>query len=134
MPEDLHLTVDDSSGLHAVVTIQGELDVTTAPQFRQTLMSVVARMYPAVILDLSGVEFIDSSALGVILTAYRQIKAQEGAMAIASPIPRITRILEITGLTLSFPVRPSVAEAVASVASDPKPASPDGAVAGELDS
>jgi anti-sigma B factor antagonist len=130
VPEDLQLTIDESAGSYVVLSVEGELDVSTAPQLREALMSVVARLYGTVILDLSGVGFIDSSALGVILSAWKQIKAQDGSMAIASPTPRITRIFEITGLTLSFPVCPSVPEALAAAGPQPEPPSTDGAITG----
>jgi anti-anti-sigma factor len=114
------VTVDDSAGSHVVVLIDGELDVSTAPQLRETLASVVSHRHGAVILDLSGVGFIDSSALGVILNASKQIKAQNGELAVASPTARITRIFEITGLSLSFPVCGSVADALAALGPEPE--------------
>jgi anti-sigma B factor antagonist len=122
--EDLQLTVDESSKSHVVVTVRGELDVAVAPQLREVLMSVAARMHEAVILDLGGVEFIDSSALGAILGAWKQIKAQDGSMVVVSSTDRITRIFEITGLSLSFPVCGSMDQALAVLGLDPE-RSPD---------
>jgi anti-sigma B factor antagonist len=128
VPEDLRVTVDDSAGSHVVVSIGGEVDVSTAPRLRDALMSVVARGYETVVLDLSDVGFIDSSALAVILSAWKQIKAHDGSLAIASPTPRIARIFEITGLTLSFPVCGSVSEALAAAGRPSEPPTTDGAI------
>lgn len=85
-------------------TVRGELDLVGAPRLRAELD---ARWSPAVhelVLDLSEVTFVDSSGLGVILTCYRRLCAQEGRMRIVGASPMVRRVLEMSGVTALIPV------------------------------
>ena len=112
MKNDLKLTVEERPGSVAILKVGGELDVATAPQFRDKLLEIVGQMFGRVVVDLTPVEFIDSSALGVILNAWKQLKAQDATLVVVSPKPRISRIFEITGLALSIRVCSSIDEAL----------------------
>lgn len=122
MANELELTVESEHGSHVTLRVSGELDAATAPQLREKLHELVGQLYGVIVLDLGPVDFIDSSALGVILSAWKLMKAQDGALVIVSPHPRITRIFEITGLTLSISVCETVEEALAAADSWRHPA------------
>ena len=106
MSDEVGIEIDEG-GSCTVVRVRGYLDVSTSPRLREKLNEVVPKA-SAVVLDLSEIEFLDSSALGVILNAWKHLQADGGTLAVVSPQERITKIFEITALTLSINVVPSM--------------------------
>ena len=96
----------------SVVTVTGEIDVATAPGLRECLVKQEADGVSAIVVDLSGVSFIDSTALGVLVGAYRRQVEAGGTLKLVVTEPRILKVLEITALTSVFPVFATVDEAV----------------------
>ena len=85
--------------------IKGEIDLATADELREIVDEQLKNKgYKAVILELSGVSFIDSSGLGFILGRYKKIKGQGGMMYIVGARPSVSRLLEISGITKLIPV------------------------------
>lgn len=99
-------------GSTALLTASGELDLYAADPLRDALTPLIDRHPPALIVDLSGVGFIDSTALGVLVGAAKLVRGGGGSFVVVSSDPRIVRLLEITGLTLLFVVRKTLAEAL----------------------
>lgn len=95
-----------------VVLVSGEVDVYTANSLRERVTEVLARKPEKLIVDLSGASYLDSTGLGVLLSASRQLP---GAVAVVSPRPRITRLFEATGLSQTLNVYPTLADAVRSM-------------------
>jgi anti-sigma B factor antagonist len=99
---------------YSVVSVVGELDVATAPEMRSRLEeSIDASKLPAVVADLLGVTFIDSTALGVLIGALKRSQAAGGEFRIVAAEPRILKVFEITGLTELFSIYPTLDEATA---------------------
>ena len=89
----------------AIVTLRGELDAHDAPRLREVLTIAVeelgARHGPngrRLVLDLTGVEFLDSTALGTMIGALRRVREADGEMRIVLPETPARRIFDITGL------------------------------------
>ena len=80
-----------------VVTVQGELDVTSSQQFDECLAEASSSS-DRMILDLSGVDFMDTSALAVIVGHWKKLEAAGGSLALAGARYRYTKTLWITGL------------------------------------
>lgn len=110
MAEDVRLE-EENLGSHTVVRATGFLDVSTSPRLREKLLQVLATAPRVILLDLGGIEFLDSSALGVILNAWKQMQADDAILAVVSPQARITKIFEITALNLSIRIFASMDEA-----------------------
>ena len=110
MADDVSFQVEDL-GTHTVVRANGFLDVSTSPRLRDALNEVPVGSNRYVLLDLGGIEFLDSSALGVILSAWKHMHAEGSTLAVVSPHEHVTKIFEITALTLSIDVHPSLDEA-----------------------
>jgi anti-sigma B factor antagonist len=87
----------DQSADPVVVRVQGELDLSTAPSLAQALTEA-APSSATVVVDLSGVGFIDSSAIGALLTAGRARTEAGGRLQIGSRSNAVDRVLEIAGL------------------------------------
>ena len=109
--------VDDDEGRQdrkaRVMHPEGRLDVAGAPAFRDQVRRLVDGGSTKLILDLGGVSFIDSSGLGSIIVGLRLARRAGGDIRIASPPPQFTRLLELTSLSRTLPVYPSVEDALA---------------------
>ena len=113
MPE-LHISLE-SHGDAVVVSIQGELDVVSKQRFEDCL-SEAAEQSDRVVLDLSRVDFMDTTALAVIVAHWRRQAAEGGRFLLAGARYRYTKALWITGLADRLPMYDSVEEALAAVA------------------
>jgi anti-sigma B factor antagonist len=94
-----------------VVTVQGQLDVATAPRFRQVLVEAQYGGSTDVLVDLDGVEFLDSFGLGVLVGALRRARAHDAAFVLACSRARLLHLLEVSRLSEIIRVVPD-AEAV----------------------
>ena len=108
---DLGLDLVERDGW-AVLGVSGEVDVATAPRLRERLIDLVNGGQHRIVVDLSGVEFLDSTGLGVLVGALKRVRTNDGEMALVCAEPRILKVFEITGLTKVFPMFGSVDEAV----------------------
>ena len=106
-------------GTSVVVAVQGELDITSRQRFDDCL-SEAAASSDRVVLDMSAVDFMDTSALAVIVGHWRRQAAAGGMFLLAGARYRYTRALWITGLADRLPMYDSVDEALA--AAGPAPA------------
>lgn len=95
----------------AVVAVQGELDLFTAPRLHEALVQAIALGAHSVVADLADVTFIDSTALGVLIDASKQLRVCDGSLAIAGPNGSVRRVLELTGLDRIIDVRATCAAA-----------------------
>src|ERR671932_790098 len=98
-----------------VVSVSGELDIATADRFAEEFQRTAERSARRVIVDLVGLTFIDSVALGVLTEEARRLRAVGGTCIVVSQDPRILRVLAITGLHRIFRIERSLAEAVEEV-------------------
>lgn len=87
-----------------VLEIGGEIDVYTAPLLRERLIELVAGGAHHVVVDLSRVEFLDSTGLGVLAGAHRRLRAAEGSLTLVCPHERLLKIFRITGLDSVFDI------------------------------
>jgi anti-sigma B factor antagonist len=95
-----------SQGDHAVVTVSGEIDLYTAPRLHSELAAVIASAAPAsqVILDMSGVDFCDSTGMNVLLSSLRASREKDVEFALSAPRPAVKKILQVTGLDAVFTI------------------------------
>jgi anti-sigma B factor antagonist len=108
---DLGLDVVERNGF-AVLAIHGEVDVYTAPQFREQLIQLVDQGHRNIVVDLEGVEFLDSTGLGVLVGGLKRVRSHDGDLALVCTQRRILKVLEITGLTKVFSIYDSADAAV----------------------
>jgi anti-sigma B factor antagonist len=88
---------------HTIVTICGEIDLYTAPRLHSELAGVLTEgMPPRVVIDMSGVEFCDSTGMNVLLSCLRRARERGGELEIAAPKPAVRKILHVTGLDSVF--------------------------------
>jgi anti-sigma B factor antagonist len=93
------VTTIDQVGDVYVVTLRGEIDAFTSPGLRNELRELVEEDDAhAVVVDLSGVTFLDSSALGALVGLLRRLRERDGRLLIVQPATAARRIFEHTGL------------------------------------
>jgi anti-sigma B factor antagonist len=93
-----------------VIQLDGDLDIFIVDEMRRDLTGA-AEEYRHVVLDLSSVRFLDSSALGVLVKTKQVASTGGGAVCLAAPSEFIQRILDTTGLNRVFPTFDDVEEA-----------------------
>jgi anti-sigma B factor antagonist len=94
---------------HSVISLEGEIDMSGAPALRTTLMALVDDATDrAVILDLAGVTFMDSSGVGALLTVYRALQPAQRSLVIANAQRIVARVLDLTNVDTIIPMLESV--------------------------
>ncbi len=109
--EDLKLRVHVVDGL-PVFELSGSLDIATSPTVRATLLEASARGDHRLIVDLTNVEFLDSTGLGALIGAQRRAREVGGELRLVVKEGQIVRLLRITGLLKIFAVYPTLDDAV----------------------
>jgi anti-sigma B factor antagonist len=109
---ELGLDVRESNG-YSVLAVHGEVDVYTAPRFRERLISLVSEGKHRIVVDLEGVDFLDSTGLGVLVGGLKRVRTHDGDLTLVCTKSRILKVFEITGLTKVFTIYESVDDAVA---------------------
>jgi anti-sigma B factor antagonist len=110
---DLGLEVDGDHPPYTVLAVNGEVDVYTAPRLREKLVELVSQGKYQIIVDLEGVDFLDSTGLGVLVGGLKRLRSHDGDLVLVCTQPRILKVFEITGLTKVFAIHDSVAAAAA---------------------
>jgi anti-sigma B factor antagonist len=108
-----------------VIELGGEVDLYTAPEFKERLVQVIEDGKKQLVVDLSKATFIDSTTLGVLVGGVKRLRPTGGSLALVCTDQNITKIFEITGLDRVFPIHASRDEALQSASSG------DGAPAAE---
>lgn len=87
-----------------IIELEGEVDVYTAPQLKQQMISLLEGGSKQMVVDLTKVEYLDSTALGVLIGGLKRMRETDGNMVLVCPSPRIRRVFEITGLDKIFDI------------------------------
>jgi anti-sigma B factor antagonist len=96
-----------------VISLAGEVDLYTAPEFKQQLLEVIGQGGKNVVIDFSNTTFIDSTTLGVLVGGVKRLRTNGGALSLVCADRNITKIFEITGLDRVFTIYGTRDEAVA---------------------
>jgi len=101
--------VDDETH---IVSVIGEIDLFTAPEFKQHVAAPIDAGRKHVVVDLTETTFIDSSSLGVLIGAHRRLRRYEGSLVIVCNNDAIAKTFRITGLDSVFTIVASLEEAL----------------------
>ncbi|MET8586719.1 STAS domain-containing protein [Streptomyces collinus] len=133
----LDLTVHHPGHDTAVLTVAGDLDLHTAPTLHTRALTVLARDVPHLVVDLAGVDHVDSTGLSTLLTLLHATREAGGSLRLARIPGRLTRMVTLTGISHLLPVYDTVAAALtdptAATATAPTAASAPEAAAGAGD-
>ena len=98
-----------------VISLSGEVDLYTAPEFKQQLLEVISQGAQTVIVDLTNTTFIDSTTLGVLVGGVKRLRPNGGRLSLVCSDRNITKIFEITGLDRVFTIHATRDEAVEAI-------------------
>jgi anti-sigma B factor antagonist len=110
--------VDDGT---YVISLTGEVDLYTAPEFKQQLLDVISEGGKEVVVDFSDTTFIDSTTLGVLVGGVKRLRTLDGRLSLVCSDRNITKIFEITGLDRVFTIYPTRDEALAKTGASSQP-------------
>lgn len=108
---DFRVEVTEQHGW-TVVGVAGEVDVATAPGLRSRLIDLIAEGRHRLVVDLSWVDFIDSTGLGVLIGALKRVRSHGGDLQLVVDDPRVHKIFAITGLEQVFDIHPALVDAL----------------------
>lgn len=94
-----------------VIHVDGELDVYTAPLLKEAVDSGMAQGHLQMVVDLTRVAFIDSTALGVLAGSLRRARAEAGDLRLVMDDPHLEKMFRITGFYSMFSIHRSVEDA-----------------------
>jgi anti-sigma B factor antagonist len=95
-----------------VVAVKGEIDLFTAPEFKERVSAPIDAGRSNVIVDLTATTFIDSSSLGVLIGAHRRLKLRGGSLVVVCDNDAIVKTFRITGLDGVFTLVRSLDDAL----------------------
>ena len=107
-PPSLKLEEREVDDRTTVITVTGEIHLSTTREFGQLLADAVARGRVRLVLDLARVDFIDSTGLSVLLNALRRITRRGGQLVLVCANPTVLRLFEITRLDTTFDIQPTL--------------------------
>ena len=87
-----------------VVDLKGTIDHMTAPQLKDALADLVHQGNYHIVVNMSCVEYLDSSGLGSLISGYKRVREHHGTLSIASPSEVVSRLLDLTRLNMVFHV------------------------------
>ena len=111
MDEALTVKVRHEQGC-AIVTVDGEIDISTVTVLRDCLFEVASSGAPLVV-DLEQVSFIDSVGLATLVGAAKRAEAHGGSLQVACALPKISQLVRLTGLDCRIPLARTLDEALA---------------------
>jgi anti-sigma B factor antagonist len=89
-----------------VLKVVGEVDMSSVSLLRERYEQVASESVPRLLVDLSGVTFLDSSGLAVLISMDEELHARGAQLTLLAPTPAVRRLFDITGLTLIFEIDP----------------------------
>lgn len=82
----------------AVISVVGELDFSTAPRLREQILELLKGSTSNLVIDVSRLDFVDSSGLGVLVAAMKRMRERKGRLMLRSPSANTSKVLQVSGL------------------------------------
>ena len=98
-----------------VVAITGDIDLESSPKLREFLKPKTAQKTPRLLLDFTGVNYIDSSGLATLIEYFQSVQAFGGKLGLACLSPRVKNVFEIVRLEQIFSLYPDIPSAIAAL-------------------
>ena len=98
-----------------VVLITGDIDLESSPKLREFLKPLSSKKTPLLLLDFSGVNYIDSSGLATLIEYFQAVQGFKGKLALACLSPRVKNVFEIVRLEQIFSLHPDIPSALAAL-------------------
>src|SRR5437867_11876814 len=115
------IKTEQFSNASYVISLAGEVDLYTAPEFKQQLLEVITQGARQVVVDFTNTTFIDSTTLGVLVGGIKRLRTNDGELSLVCNDRNITKIFEITGLDRVFSIYETRDEAVSKLDGSAQP-------------
>jgi anti-sigma B factor antagonist len=110
---DFEVSIEEHAGSYSVVAVRGEVDIHTAPKVQYAIERAAGENGGgAVVVDMSGVAFMDSTALSTFMRAKDSLQEQGTSLRLTAPSKAVERIFNVTGFGEYFEVFPSRRDAI----------------------
>ncbi len=106
---------EEPHGRVLVVTATGRLDGNTSSTFAQKIEPLIAGAEPRLLIDCSGIDFVSSAGLRVVLALVKKVKAANGVFALCAVQAPVLEVLDISGFTTMIDVHPARSAALAAL-------------------
>jgi anti-sigma B factor antagonist len=103
---DFEVSIDEGAEAYSVIAVRGEVDLHTAPKVQYAIERAAAAAR-AVVMDMSGIAFMDSTALSALMRSKNSLKEQGIPLRLAAPSKAVDRIFSVTGFRDYFDIFPS---------------------------
>jgi anti-sigma B factor antagonist len=114
---NFHIQDEEIDAETHVIELGGEIDLYTAPEFKERMIQLIDGGKKRIVVDLSNATFIDSTTLGVLVGGVKRLRPAGGALALVCTDQNITKIFEITGLDRVFSIHGTRDDALGSLGS-----------------
>lgn len=121
LPPTLRITDAEEESATTRLVLSGELDCSSAHQLRSRIHEALVAGTTTLVLDLTGVSFIDAAGLGVFVGARRRLSERDGRLELVGTTRPVQRVLDITGLHILL--QPSAAPSSGPIVASPGPPS-----------
>ena len=111
---NFEVSIEEHAEKCPVITVHGEVDLHTAPKLRSAIERAGANGAHAVVVDMSGIAFIDSTGLSTFMRAKDALAERDVTLRLAAPSKAVERIFSVTGFHDYFEVFPTREEALSS--------------------
>ena len=103
-----------------ILTVKGRLGITTENSLRQRVAALVEQSQVHIILDFTGITFMDSSGMSSVLSAMRSVSENQGRICLVCDTRHILRVLRITAIDKLMAIYPTLEEAITAFRSAPQ--------------
>ncbi|MGH3089422.1 MAG: STAS domain-containing protein [Rubrobacteraceae bacterium] len=110
---DFDVSIEEHAEALSIIAVRGEVDLHTAPKVQYAIERASENSAAAVVVDMSGITFIDSTALSMLARAKKSLEVEDTSLRFVSPSPAVERIFSVTGFRDYFDIFPNRDEAVA---------------------
>jgi anti-sigma B factor antagonist len=104
---DFEVSIEEHAEAYSVITVRGEVDLHTAPKVQYAIDRAAQTDGAAVVVDMSGVSFMDSTALSSLVRSKDSLQKQGTSLRLAAPSQAVERIFSVTGFSDYFDIFPS---------------------------
>ncbi len=99
----LRTRIQEMNGV-PVITLEGEIDLSTSAKFKETVYEIIESGRKDIVIDLNGLEFMDSTGLGVVVAALKKTRMEGGSIKIVCSKRNIMKVFTVTGLDKVFSI------------------------------
>jgi anti-sigma B factor antagonist len=104
MLTDLRITENDLGGDALVLELEGQIDLYSAPAFKERMLGAIDEGKRRIVVDLSKVDFMDSTGLSVLVGAWKRVSPENGSVTIVTDQDEVRRLFELVGLDYAFAI------------------------------